>query len=89
MNEEIDAIGKNNTCDLVDLQADKTCIGVKQVYKTKLNEKGKVERSKARLVAKRFAQQPSVNYGETFTPAVRLYIVRKVLIIALQNSGPI
>ena len=39
MNEEIDAIEKNQTWDLVDIPADKTSIGVKWVYKTNLNEK--------------------------------------------------
>lgn len=39
MNQEIVAIEKNETCRLVDLPRDKTRIGVKSVYKTKLNEK--------------------------------------------------
>ena len=52
MNEEIDAIEKNQTWDLVDIPADKTSIGVKWVSKTKLNEKGELEKHKARLVAK-------------------------------------
>ena len=53
MNEEIDAIEKNQTWDLIDIPADKTNIRVKWVYKTKLNEKGELEKHKARLVAKR------------------------------------
>ena len=40
MNEEIDEIEKNQTWDLVGICADKTSIGVKWVYKIKLNEKG-------------------------------------------------
>ena len=39
MNEEIDAIEKNQTWDLVDISIDKTNIGVKWAYKNKLNEK--------------------------------------------------
>ena len=39
MNEEIEAIERNKTWDLVDLPVDKSNIGVKWVYKTKLNEK--------------------------------------------------
>ena len=38
MHEEIDAIEKNQTWDLVDIHADKTSIGVKWVYKTKGKE---------------------------------------------------
>ena len=40
MNNEIEAIERNNTRDLVYLPVDKNVIGVKWVYKTKLNEKG-------------------------------------------------
>ena len=56
MNEEIYAIEKNNTRHLVDLLVGKTSIRVKWVYNTKFNEKGKVEKHKAILVAKGFSQ---------------------------------
>ena len=55
MNEENDAIEKNQTWDLVDIPADKSSIGVKWVYKTKLNEKGELEKHKERLVGKGYA----------------------------------
>ena len=58
---------------------------MKWVYKTKFNEKGKVERHKARLLAKGFAQQPGVDYGETFAPIARLDTVRVVLTIVAQK----
>jgi hypothetical protein len=62
MNEKIEAIERNNTWDLVDLPTGKTNIGVKWVYKTKFNEKGKVEKNKEKLVGKWFAQQPGIDY---------------------------
>jgi hypothetical protein len=86
MNEEIEAIERNNTWDLVDLPIGKTNIGVKWVYKTKFNEKGKVEKHKERLVAKGFAQQPNIDYGETFSPVACLDTVRAVLVVAAQNK---
>ena len=46
----------NDTWYLVELSEDKDCIGVKWVYKTKFNEKGEVEKYKAKLVEKGFAQ---------------------------------
>jgi hypothetical protein len=46
MKEEIEAIEINDTRVLVDLSTGKTNIGVKWVYKTKFNEKGKVEKKK-------------------------------------------
>ena len=54
MDEEMDSIEKNDTWDLVNLPKDKNLIGVKWVYKKKLNEKGEIDRFKARVVAKGF-----------------------------------
>jgi hypothetical protein len=86
MNQEIDSIEKNNTWDLVDLPKHKTSIGVKWVYKTKLNEKGQIEIHKARLVAKGFSQQWGIDYGENFAPVARLDIVRTLLAITTQQK---
>ena len=55
MNQEIATIEKNQTWELVDLRRDKTKIGVKLVYKTRLNEKGEIEKHKAILVSKGFS----------------------------------
>ena len=85
-NLQIDSIEKNKTWDLVDFPRHKKSIGVKWVYKTKLNEKGQFEKHKARLVAKGFSQQPGTDYGETFSQVVRLDIVRTLLAIAAQHK---
>jgi hypothetical protein len=86
MNQEIDSIEKNKTWDLVDLPTHKKSIGVKCVYKTKLNEKGQIEKHKARYVVKGFSQQPGIDYGETFATIVRLDTVRTLLAIAAQHK---
>ena len=52
MDVEIAAIGKNNTWELMDLPKVQRSIGVKWIYKTKLNESGEVDKSKALLVVK-------------------------------------
>ena len=55
MDEEIDAIEKNQTWELVSLPQGKDVIEVKQIYKTKLNANGNVKKYKARLVAKGYS----------------------------------
>jgi hypothetical protein len=60
MNNEIESIERNNTWDLVDLPTDKNVISVKWVYKTKLNEKGEIEKHKERIVSRGFSQQPDI-----------------------------
>jgi hypothetical protein len=86
MNQEFESIEKNKNWDVVDLPRHKKSIGVKWVYKTKLNEKGQIEKDKARLVAKGFSQQPSIDYGETFAPVERLDTVRILLAMVAQHK---
>jgi hypothetical protein len=86
MNQEIESNEKNKTWDLVDLPRHKISIGVKWFYKTKLSEKGQIEKHKERLVSKGFSQQPDIDYGETFSPVARLESVRTLLSIAAQHK---
>eukprot|EP00253_Pinus_taeda_P015979 PITA_15979 len=86
MDEEIDAIEKNDTWNLVELPKDKNLIGVKWVYKKNLNEKGEIDKFKARLVAKGFSQQLGIDFGEKFALVAILGIVRAVLATATQNK---
>uniref|UniRef100_A0A2N9IW51 Integrase catalytic domain-containing protein n=1 Tax=Fagus sylvatica TaxID=28930 RepID=A0A2N9IW51_FAGSY len=66
MKEELDALLKTGTWDLVDLSAGKSAIGCKWVYKIKTRSDGTVDRYKARLVAKGFTQEYDIDYEETF-----------------------
>eukprot|EP00253_Pinus_taeda_P007975 PITA_07975 len=72
MDEEMNAIERNKTWDLVELPKGKEVIGVKWVYKTKCNVEGKIERHKARLVVKGYKQQYGKDYEETFAPVARM-----------------
>lgn len=47
MDAEIEAIERNDTWELTDLPAEAKKVGVKWVYKTKLNENGEVDKYKA------------------------------------------
>ena len=66
MKEELDALHKTETWDLVYLPSRKTVIGCKWVYKIKTRSDGTVDIYKARLVARGFAQEYEIDYEETF-----------------------
>ena len=68
MLEEMDAILKNETWELVDLLEGKKPLGTKCVYNIKRNQYGTIHKYKARLVAKDYAQQKGIDYVETFAP---------------------
>ncbi|CAJ2672171.1 unnamed protein product [Trifolium pratense] len=89
MDAEIEAIEKNKTWELTDLPKGQKTIGVKWVYKTKLNEKGEIDKFKAKLVVKGYKQEHGVDYEEVFAPVARQDTIRLVVSLAAQNSWPV
>jgi len=85
MKEKLRMIEKNNTWELVDRPAHKKTIGVKWVYRTKLNPDGSMNKHKARLVVKGYAQMFGVDFSETFAPVARLDTIRMLLALAAQK----
>jgi len=79
-------IQKNRTWELVDNPIDRKVIGVKWVFKTKLNAYCSVNKYKAKLVVKGYAQIFGVDYSDTFAPMSRLDTIRLVLMVAAQKG---
>ena len=79
MDDEIDAIKRNDTWELTDLPKGHKTIGVKWVFKTKLQENGEVDKYKARLVAKGYTQEYGIDYSEVFAPVARHDTIRLVI----------
>jgi hypothetical protein len=79
MLDELDALSKTYTWDLVDLAPRKFAVGCKWVYKIKTHVDGYAECYKARLVANGFAQKYGIDYEETFASVARLTSVRSLL----------
>jgi len=65
---------------------DRKVIGVKWVFKTKFNPDGSVNKHKARLVVKGYAQIWGVDFSETFAPVARLDTIRMILALAAQQG---
>jgi len=68
MQDELKSMSTNQVYELVEIPNEVKLVGYKWVYKTKHDSKGKVEKFKARLLAKGFTHVEGVDYNETFSP---------------------
>lgn len=89
MDEEMNSIVKNQTWELSNLPKGAKCIGVKWIYKTKLNEHGEVNKFKARLVAKGYSQEHGIDYTEVYAPVARMDTIRTLLSSAAHKGWDI
>ena len=82
MQEELNQFERNNVWELVDKPDNHPIIGIKWVFRNKLDEHGIVIRNKARLVAKWYNQEEGIDYEETYAPVARLEAIRMLLAFA-------
>lgn len=61
-------------------------MGCKWLYKVKYLPDGKVDRYKAKLVAKGFTQIANMDYFETFAPIAKMTSFRLLLALAVMNN---
>jgi hypothetical protein len=89
MHEEMEALHKNKTWDLVKLPNGKKVVGCKWVFTIMHKADGSVEPYKARLVAKGFTQTYGIDYEETFAPVAKMNSIRVLLSIAANLDWPL
>jgi hypothetical protein len=84
--KELRMIEKNDTWVLMDKSSHKKAIEVKWVYRTKQNADSSINKYKARLVVKGYAQVFGVDFLETFALVARLDTIRLLLALYAQKN---
>ena len=87
--EEIKALEKNGTWEMVQLPPDESIVDFKWTFTVKYALDGSIERYRARLVAHGFSQLYGVYYEETFAPVAKLKTVQVLLSLAVNLDWPL
>jgi hypothetical protein len=89
MREELEALRKNQTWELTSLPEGKKAVGCKWVFTVKQSPEGKIDRYKARLVARGYSQTYGIDYDETFAPVAKMNTVRILISCASNFEWPL
>ncbi|KAJ9557065.1 hypothetical protein OSB04_011679 [Centaurea solstitialis] len=79
MQEELAEFERNLVWILVHRPSRKTIVGLKWIFRNKLDEHGIVIHNKARLVAQGYRQEEGIDNDETFAPVARLEAIRLLI----------
>ena len=86
MNDEINALRKNKTFEVVDKPIGWNIVGSKWVFKTKRNADATLKRYRARAIAQEFSQAPGFDFEDTFAPVIRYESLRLLLALCARNK---
>ena len=82
MNEEMEALKKNDTWEMGPLPIGKKVVGSRWVFTIKYHSDGSIAQYKARLVAEGYTQSYGIDYVETSASVAKLNTIRVLIAIA-------
>ena len=86
MDSEMASLRENGVYELVDKPNNKKVVKSKWVFRVKTNERGEIEKYKARVVAKGYSQVEGVDYDQTFSPTVRFESIRQMVALGASKG---
>ena len=86
MNSEMLSLQENGVYEIVDVPTCKKVVKSKWVLRIKTNERGEIEKYKARVVAKGFSQVEGVDYDQTLSPTVRFERIRQLVAMGISKG---
>jgi len=85
----MNALQNNGTWELVPLPTRKFVVGCWWIFAIKVGHDGTIDCLKARLVAKGYTQIFGLDYGDTFSPVVKMAYVRLFIAMATLQQWPL
>jgi len=86
MDCEYKSLQENATWILVARPKEKKILSNRWVFKTKINQKGEIEKFKARLVVRGHTQREGIDYQEAFAPVARFDSIQTLLAAAVNEE---
>ena len=86
MDSEMASLRENGVYELVDRPKGKKVVKSKWVFRVKTNEKGEIEKYKARVVAKGYSQVEGVDYDQNFSPTVGFESIRQMIALGASKG---
>lgn len=83
---ELKSILKNDTWKLVQRPEDVKTIDSRVALQNKYKQDGTLDRRKARIVAKGFAQHPGIDFDGAFAPVARIESIRIMMTLAVEKG---
>jgi hypothetical protein len=80
--DEFETLIGYRTWDLVEKPEGVNLVGSRWTFRVKRDNKGNVDKFKARVVAQGYSQIPGVDFQETYSPTIRFTSIRLILALA-------
>lgn len=86
MQQEFDALIKNNTWTLFHLPKDRKIIGYKWIFRIKKLIDNTLDKRKSRLIAKGYDETAGFNFSKNFSLVIKQVTIQIILIVVLSSK---